>query len=192
MDRTLRALGLHRKELRAWALYDWANSAFVTTIMGAVLPVYFVNVSSTTLPEELRTAYWGYTQTVALIIIAVTAPFLGAGPRTISAPRRSFSPRSPSSARAARSCCSSRPKASGSSPRWRSSSATSASRPATSSTSRSYLTLPSQTRSTASRPRATPSATSGAGSCSRCTSPGSAGPSGFGSPTRAKRRGGRF
>ena len=31
-------LGLHRKELRAWAMYDWANSAMVTTIVTAVLP----------------------------------------------------------------------------------------------------------------------------------------------------------
>jgi len=29
-------LGLHRKELRAWAMYDWANSAMVTTIVTAV------------------------------------------------------------------------------------------------------------------------------------------------------------
>jgi len=78
MDRLLKTLGLHRKELRAWAMYDWANSAFVTTIMGAVLPVYFVNVSTTTVPDQLRTAYWGYTQTVALVIIALTSPFLGA------------------------------------------------------------------------------------------------------------------
>lgn len=86
--RILEALGLHRKELRAWAMYDWANSAFVTTIMGAVLPVYFVNVSTTTLPEELRTAVWGYTQTVALIIIAVTAPFLGAAADYLGAKKK--------------------------------------------------------------------------------------------------------
>ena len=33
-------LGLHRPELRAWALYDWANSALVT-IVTAVFPIYF-------------------------------------------------------------------------------------------------------------------------------------------------------
>ena len=26
-------LGLHRPELRAWAMYDWANSAFQTTVI---------------------------------------------------------------------------------------------------------------------------------------------------------------
>lgn len=33
-------LGLHRRELRAWAMYDWANSAFQTTIIAAVFPIY--------------------------------------------------------------------------------------------------------------------------------------------------------
>ncbi len=88
MARLLQTLGLHRKELRAWAMYDWANSAFVTTIMGAVLPVYFINVSATTLPEELRTAYWGYTQSVGLVIIAITSPFLGAAADYLGAKKK--------------------------------------------------------------------------------------------------------
>ena len=32
----LSGIGLHRPELRAWAWYDWANSAFMTTIVAAV------------------------------------------------------------------------------------------------------------------------------------------------------------
>ncbi len=36
-------LGLHRPELRAWALYDVANSAWMTTIMTAVFPDFFVD-----------------------------------------------------------------------------------------------------------------------------------------------------
>jgi len=88
MNRALQALGLHRRELRAWAMYDWANSAFVTTIMGAVLPVYFVNVSGTTLPAELRTAYWGYTQTVALVLVALTSPILGAAADYLGAKKK--------------------------------------------------------------------------------------------------------
>lgn len=38
----LERLGLHRPELRAWAMYDWANSAMVTTIVAAVFPIYWV------------------------------------------------------------------------------------------------------------------------------------------------------
>ena len=40
----LERLGLHRPELRAWALYDWANSAMVTTIVAAVFPIYYYKV----------------------------------------------------------------------------------------------------------------------------------------------------
>ena len=74
----LHALGLDRKELRAWAMYDWANSAFNTTVMAAVLPIYYYRVAAVGVEEHLRTAYWGYTQTIALLIIAALAPVLGA------------------------------------------------------------------------------------------------------------------
>ena len=36
--RWLDKLGLGRPELRAWAMYDWANSAMVCTIITAVFP----------------------------------------------------------------------------------------------------------------------------------------------------------
>ena len=42
----LERLALHRPELRAWAMYDWAVSAMQTTIMAAVFPIYFVRVAS--------------------------------------------------------------------------------------------------------------------------------------------------
>ena len=45
--RLLERLGLHRPDLRAWAMYDWANSAMVTTIVTAVFPIYFVKVART-------------------------------------------------------------------------------------------------------------------------------------------------
>ncbi len=76
--RWLRALGLHRPELRAWAMYDWANSAFATTIMAAVLPIFYVDVAAATRPEAMRTAYWAYTQSVALLVVALISPVLGA------------------------------------------------------------------------------------------------------------------
>lgn len=71
-------LGLGRPELRAWALYDWANSAFMTTIIAAVFPVYFNKVAAAGLdPADKLTWYSGAT-TIALIVIAVISPFLGA------------------------------------------------------------------------------------------------------------------
>ena len=41
----LDALGLSRPELRAWAMYDWANSAMVCTIITAVFPIYYSKVA---------------------------------------------------------------------------------------------------------------------------------------------------
>ena len=39
----------YKRRIRAWTMYDWANSAFATTIMAAVLPVYYSQVAGSTL-----------------------------------------------------------------------------------------------------------------------------------------------
>ncbi len=84
----LRALGLHRRELRSWALYDWANSAFATTIMGAVLPIYYARVAAAGMPGNVATGYWGTTTAIAMAIIAVAAPVLGATADFMGAKKR--------------------------------------------------------------------------------------------------------
>jgi len=56
----IQRLGLGSRELRAWALYDWANSAFVTTVVAAILPIYYSDVAASQLPDTVATAYWGY------------------------------------------------------------------------------------------------------------------------------------
>jgi MFS transporter, UMF1 family len=68
----------YRRVINAWAMYDWANSAFATTILAAVLPVYYSQVAGAALPGNLATVYWGYTVTIALVIVALLAPILGA------------------------------------------------------------------------------------------------------------------
>ena len=45
LPRLLEPLGLNRPELRAWAMYDWANSAMVCTIITAVFPIYYSKVA---------------------------------------------------------------------------------------------------------------------------------------------------
>ena len=40
----LERLGLHRPELRAWAAYDWANSAFVCVVVTAVFFVILFGI----------------------------------------------------------------------------------------------------------------------------------------------------
>jgi len=59
-------------------MYDWANSAFATTVMAAVLPIYYSRVAGSTLPGNTATAYWGYTIAIALLITALLAPIMGA------------------------------------------------------------------------------------------------------------------
>lgn len=72
------AEGRSRKVVRAWYMYDWANSAFATSIMVAILPRYYWDVAGQYLPGNRSTVYWGYTVSIALLIIAVSAPILGA------------------------------------------------------------------------------------------------------------------
>lgn len=74
----LERLGLHRKELRAWAMYDWANSAMVTTIVTAVFPIYFAKVAAADLAPAMATKRLADATTIALAIIAVLSPILGA------------------------------------------------------------------------------------------------------------------
>ena len=73
----LQRLGLGRPELRAWVLYDWANSVFVTTIIAAVFPIYFSAVAAANLPPAVATARFALATTVACAIMAVLAPVLG-------------------------------------------------------------------------------------------------------------------
>lgn len=71
-------LGLHRRELRAWAMYDWANSAFQTTIIAAVFPIYFQRVAAADLPGAVATERFAWATTIAILIVAIVAPVLGA------------------------------------------------------------------------------------------------------------------
>ena len=74
----LSRLGLHRPEFRAWAMYDWANSPFQSTIITAVFPLFFADVAAAGLPAAVATARFAWTTTIAVTITAVIGPFLGA------------------------------------------------------------------------------------------------------------------
>jgi MFS transporter, UMF1 family len=76
--RWLNALGLHRPELRAWAMYDWGISGMQTIIMTAVFPIFFVKVAAADMNAERASAWWGYVNTIGAVLIAVLAPILGA------------------------------------------------------------------------------------------------------------------
>ncbi|MBI4887222.1 MAG: MFS transporter [Acidobacteria bacterium] len=59
-------------------MYDWANSAFQTTIITAVFPDFFASVAAADLPPAVATARFAWATTIAVAIIAVAGPLLGA------------------------------------------------------------------------------------------------------------------
>ena len=68
----------YQRRIRAWTMYDWANSAFATTIMAAVLPVYYSQVAGATLPSAaIATAYWSTGLSISIFIVALLSPILG-------------------------------------------------------------------------------------------------------------------
>ena len=64
-----------RKERFGWYLFDLANTSFTVLIVTALYPLYFrVLVWN----ETLGDAMWGYAGSITMLIIALTAPVLGA------------------------------------------------------------------------------------------------------------------
>ncbi|MCP3959852.1 MAG: MFS transporter [bacterium] len=74
----LERFGLHRPELRAWAMYDWANSAFYLVIVTAVFPIFYQQVAATGLDGDQATFRFAMTTAFAMTAVALTAPVLGA------------------------------------------------------------------------------------------------------------------
>lgn len=63
-----------KRAIRAWTMYDWANSAFATTIMGVVLPTYFASYIA--LGDSVP--IWGNAVAIGSLIAALISPILGA------------------------------------------------------------------------------------------------------------------
>src|SRR5262245_2945193 len=76
LRRWLGAIGLGRRELVCWAAYDWANSAFYTTIVAAVFPIYFTSVACDGHPAALDRYTWATS--ISIAASAVLGPILGA------------------------------------------------------------------------------------------------------------------
>lgn len=69
---------LLRKPVVAWALFDWANSAFATTVMVGFFPVFFKQYWAAGTPASESTFELGMINGAASLLVAVLAPFLGA------------------------------------------------------------------------------------------------------------------
>ncbi|GMU67857.1 MAG: MFS transporter [Steroidobacteraceae bacterium] len=69
---------LTRKPVVAWALYDWANSAFATTVMAGFFPLFFKQYWNDAVPATVSTFRLGVTSGVTSLIVALMAPIVGA------------------------------------------------------------------------------------------------------------------
>ncbi|MEN6447966.1 MAG: MFS transporter [Syntrophaceae bacterium] len=67
-----------RKQVFAWAMYDWANSAFATTVMAGFFPIFFKQFWSAGTDTAISTARLGLANSLAGIVVALAAPVLGA------------------------------------------------------------------------------------------------------------------
>ncbi|HSA55250.1 MAG TPA: MFS transporter [Gemmatimonadaceae bacterium] len=84
----LARIGLPRRELRAWAMYDWALSALQTTVLVAVFPIFFVRVAGADVAESRATQALAAANTLAAVIVALLSPILGAMSDVAAAKKR--------------------------------------------------------------------------------------------------------
>jgi MFS transporter, UMF1 family len=76
-----------KRAILGWVFYDFAESTFSTSILVAVLPIYFLTIAP---PGEFlldlglfsfrtaATSVWGYTISFSTLLVAIISPFLGA------------------------------------------------------------------------------------------------------------------
>jgi len=67
-----------KKVIISWALYDWANSAFATTVMAGFFPLFFKQFWSAGADVQISTARLGVANSIAGVAVALLAPVLGA------------------------------------------------------------------------------------------------------------------
>jgi MFS transporter, UMF1 family len=62
------------REVVAWAMYDWGNSAFATSILTAIYGIYF---TKTVVPKN-GDAWWNYANAISMILVCGAGPIIGA------------------------------------------------------------------------------------------------------------------
>ena len=67
-----------KKAIFGWSMYDWANSAFATTIMAGFFPIFFKQYWSAGVDTTISTARLGMANSIGGIFVALFAPILGA------------------------------------------------------------------------------------------------------------------
>lgn len=69
---------MNKKVINSWCFYDWANSAFATTVMAGFFPLFFKQYWSQGVSVNESTFFLGLANSLSAILIAVIAPLLGA------------------------------------------------------------------------------------------------------------------
>jgi UMF1 family MFS transporter len=66
------------KQEKSWIMYDWANSAY-SILIASILPIYAGIVgNSAGIPAVTQTSHWAFVSSISALIIALSAPLLGA------------------------------------------------------------------------------------------------------------------
>lgn len=68
----------NRRSQLSWAFYDWANSAFATTVMAGFFPLFFKQYWSSGTDATTSTFWLGLGNSGASFLILIMAPLLGA------------------------------------------------------------------------------------------------------------------
>jgi len=66
-----------KRAIFGWSMYDWANSAFATTVIAGFFPVLFKQFWCMGTDVTMSTARLGLANSIAGIMVAVAAPVLG-------------------------------------------------------------------------------------------------------------------
>ncbi len=69
----------YTREEKAWIAQDWANSVYSLMITTAIFPLFYKTVAHNAgISDANSTAYLGYANSIATIVVSIMAPILGA------------------------------------------------------------------------------------------------------------------
>ncbi len=78
--RQTRCMQHDKRVIRAWALFDWANSAYSLVISTAIFPPYFLKIAPSQIPigtyRLSSSALFAFSVTVSYVIVAIVVPLL--------------------------------------------------------------------------------------------------------------------
>ncbi|MDW7709177.1 MAG: MFS transporter [Deferrisomatales bacterium] len=69
---------VNRRQIVSWSLYDWANSAFATTVMAGFFPLFFKEYWNAGVDPTVSTLRLGIANSAGSLVVLALAPVLGA------------------------------------------------------------------------------------------------------------------